>query len=169
MYAYILRPSTIPPAYYSWMVKTARVPHDVLEVNRRNVRALDTGDRVKFRLPPESGSAMARHKEMSGGLPDPILSAEHMLSLASKLGISDARRQNLANLISTRGLPLPICPCELLHADGNHGCVRYNVGLFNKVFWEIARVYGALNLVPVLVFGRRRLVKEPLSVASVGF
>ncbi|KAJ3343274.1 hypothetical protein HDU93_009260 [Gonapodya sp. JEL0774] len=66
MYAYIMRPSTIPPAYYQWMIKTgefayseslalavkpgstmpriilpARVPHELLDLNRRNIRLLD--------------------------------------------------------------------------------------------------------------------------------
>lgn len=166
MFAYIARPTTIPPAYYNWMVRTARVPDDVLEINRRNIRALDTLDRIKFQLPPESATALVRHRAMESGVPDPILSADHMVSLAAKLGASAERVDRLKNLIAQRGLPLPIVPCELLHACGNNGCIHYNCWLFGQVFKEIFRVYGVLNLVPVLVFGSRRLRKEPVAVAK---
>ncbi|KAI9021787.1 hypothetical protein DFJ74DRAFT_670545 [Hyaloraphidium curvatum] len=165
MYAYILRPSTIPPAYYTWMVRTARVPHDVLEVNRRNIRYLDTLDRVKFGLPPESGTAEALHAAISAGAADPIISKDHILAVARGHHSGPTRYAKLAETIEAKGLPLPIVPCELLHAEGEHGCLRYNAGLFNKVFWEIARVYAALNVVPLIVFGSRRLMKEPLKVA----
>lgn len=148
------------------MVKTARVPGPILEINRRNVRALDDLDRVKFGLPPESATARERLRNVVEGVQDPVLNPTNLLEIATKFGANPARVEKLSKSIETSGLPLPIVPCELLHACGNHGCVRHNVWLFNQVFWEISRVYGVLNVVPVLIFGRRRLMKEPLGVAK---
>jgi hypothetical protein len=38
MYAYMLHPTTIPPEYYKFMLKTAVIPHNVLELNRKCAR-----------------------------------------------------------------------------------------------------------------------------------
>ncbi|KAI7852821.1 hypothetical protein BDC45DRAFT_179185 [Circinella umbellata] len=38
LYAYTMQPSTLAPGYYDFMIKTARVPHDLLRLNEKNVR-----------------------------------------------------------------------------------------------------------------------------------
>ncbi|KAI8582245.1 hypothetical protein K450DRAFT_228052 [Umbelopsis ramanniana AG] len=44
LYAYTMQPQTLPPDFYSFMLKAARVPKDLLELNNLNVRGvpLDT-------------------------------------------------------------------------------------------------------------------------------
>lgn len=38
LYAYTMQPHTLDPGYYNFMVKTARVPGDLLKLNAKNVR-----------------------------------------------------------------------------------------------------------------------------------
>ncbi|KAL1930409.1 hypothetical protein VTP01DRAFT_10571 [Rhizomucor pusillus] len=40
LYAYTMQPHTLDPGYYSFMLKTARVPSDILRINEKNVRGL---------------------------------------------------------------------------------------------------------------------------------
>ncbi|KXS09424.1 hypothetical protein M427DRAFT_64158 [Gonapodya prolifera JEL478] len=146
MYAYIMRPTTIPPAYYQWMVKTANVPDALLELNRRNIRLL------------------------SAPLSDPTLTHSHALSVASRFAGSASRMAEVERSLgeyvarATGGsmtYPIPIVPCELLHPqDGN--CVRYDVGLWGKVFVGIFPVYVALNYIPLVLFRTKSLLKHPL-------
>jgi len=40
LYAYTMQPQTLPPDFYSFMLKAARVPKDLLELNNLNVRKM---------------------------------------------------------------------------------------------------------------------------------
>lgn len=40
LYAYTMRPETLPPDFYSFMIKAARCPKGSLEINAKNVRGL---------------------------------------------------------------------------------------------------------------------------------
>ncbi|KAI9491182.1 hypothetical protein BDB00DRAFT_767539 [Zychaea mexicana] len=65
LYAYTMQPATLAPGYYDFMVKTARVPHDLLRLNEKNVRgsALTTHETLhainKFR-PTEQAIKLAQ-------------------------------------------------------------------------------------------------------------
>jgi hypothetical protein len=83
MYAYMMRPETLPPDFYKFMVKAARVPDPVLRLNATNVR--------EGRLDPEYALELvkryngtpyniARTKAMSatpGVLPCSVIHPQH--------------------------------------------------------------------------------------------
>ncbi|KAJ3280352.1 hypothetical protein HK104_000738 [Borealophlyctis nickersoniae] len=135
MYAYIMQPSTIPREYYSWMVKTARMPDPALHLNRTHVRALESNT-----TPPD-------------------LTA--IFDTITKLHGTQAAKDRATADFNTFDGVMPAIPCSVLHPNAE-SCTKYNVALFAKVFWGIAPVYAALNLVPMLLLKAPSVMKSPI-------
>ncbi|KAL5035403.1 hypothetical protein RTP6_003105 [Batrachochytrium dendrobatidis] len=135
MYAFVMHPTSIPRSYYSWMVKTARVPLKTLEFNRENVKNWESSTDLIIPKPVVS-SILAKLKT------DPSVESFMMSYLDSHNGI------------------MPICPCKIFHPS-DLSCTRYCLLLWIKVFWGILPVYGSLNGVPLLLFNTKSFLKTP--------
>ncbi|KAJ3049959.1 hypothetical protein HK097_009066 [Rhizophlyctis rosea] len=137
MYAFVMQPMTIPKEYYSWMIKTARMPANSLSLNRRNVRALESGD----------------------GHPS---AADILRTITENKGTAGAKIRAL-DYFNACGGKMPVMPCSVLHPRERH-CVRYNLALWIKVFATTSPVYAALNFVPMILLKTDVLLKRPLPI-----
>lgn len=126
MYAYIMQPDTIPREYYSWMVKTARMPGPMLDLNRTNYRNRIEG---KVNVDPEG---IVR------------------LITGNREGYKKVQLDRALEYLKKNGNTLPIVPCAVLHPT-DESCLGYNAKLALRVAWGIAPVYAALNFVPMLL------------------
>ncbi|CAO3609883.1 unnamed protein product [Cunninghamella blakesleeana] len=64
MYGYTMQPDTLPPDFYSFMIKAARCPKEALQLNAKNVRGLpispaDALDAIKKYKPTPNAIAVA--------------------------------------------------------------------------------------------------------------
>ncbi|KAI9101856.1 hypothetical protein DFS34DRAFT_611769 [Phlyctochytrium arcticum] len=147
LYAYAMQPETIPPEYYSWMLKTARVPKPILTLNRHNLRAWEASTELARPLAdiPTIKNALLRNRE--GCHPSSLPKA--MSYIAKHAGTA------------------PMIPCSVLH-PGDPSCVSYNSKLIFKVMAGIAPVYAALNFVPMLALKTGKFVKAPKELTIRG-
>ncbi|KAJ3394491.1 ATP-binding cassette, sub-B (MDR TAP), member 8 [Lobulomyces angularis] len=133
MYGYIMAPQTIPREYYSWMIKTAKIPKNVLEYNRDTVRNIKDS------------------KNMN------VLS-ERAISLIKQYG-----KRNTTNAIEIASKNFQVNPnivsCAVLHPT-HSSCTKYNASLSKKVFCDIFPVYASLNIVPLVIFRGKSFVKR---------
>lgn len=136
MYGYTMAPDTIPREYYGWIVKTGRIPHKIIDFNRKHVRALESGNVV------------------------PDLSA--MESLITKFGgtrdVVEKMRNDIGGRLGSE-IPMPIVPCTVIHPH-EMSCITQNVTLALKVFRDIFPVNCSLNIVPLIVFRGQAFVKR---------
>ncbi|KAJ3217970.1 ATP-binding cassette, sub-B (MDR TAP), member 8, partial [Clydaea vesicula] len=136
MYGYIMAPQTIPREYYSWMIKTAKIPKNVLEYNRDTVRNIKDS------------------KNMN------VLS-ERAISLIKQYG-----KRNTTNTIEIASKNFQVNPnivsCAVLHPT-HSSCTKYNASLSKKVFCDIFPVYASLNIVPLVIFRGKSFVKSPVA------
>jgi hypothetical protein len=67
----------------------------------------------------------------------------------------------LKSFVEKYGGRLPFVPCSLLHPHTTH-CTKYCSYVWLKTFVEMFPVYGALNVIPLLVLRTNTFIKEPL-------
>ncbi|KAJ3216115.1 hypothetical protein HDU67_009916 [Dinochytrium kinnereticum] len=142
LYGYSMAPSTIPKEYYSWMIKTARMPAEMLLLNRTNVRSLETTGRGVLDL-DQLSHAIHKHGGMNAWK---SLNATHRY-------IADTNGQ------------IPVLPCSVMHPS-NDSCVSYSSNLFLRVTRMMAPVNATINIVPLLLFKAREVLRSPVSAAS---
>ncbi|KAI8928611.1 hypothetical protein BC831DRAFT_423527 [Entophlyctis helioformis] len=136
LYAYVRHPDTIPPAYYSWMVRTARVPKPIVEFNRANMLAWDThGD---------------THID-----PQKVLDTIAPYHPPAEVG------EGLLAYLARHNSTMPTVPCTMIHPTDAY-CAPYAGKLWLKVFWQILPVYAALNGVPMLLLKTNAFLKNPI-------
>ncbi|KAH6584679.1 hypothetical protein BASA61_007325 [Batrachochytrium salamandrivorans] len=139
MYAYVMHPTTIPKSYYSWMVKTARVPGDILDFHRINVKNWESQT-------------------------DLVVSTSKIDTLLKKFNANKDARPFLMSYLDGHNGTMPTCPCKLLHPS-DILCARYGALLWVKVFWGILPVHGSLNGVPLLLLKTKSFLNNPKSHA----
>ncbi|KAJ3102002.1 hypothetical protein HDU97_000915 [Phlyctochytrium planicorne] len=139
LYGYVMQPNTIPREYYLWMIKTARMPKEMLELNRANVRSIETVGKGILDL-------------------DKVAHAVHKHG-----GINSWRALNATHqYIAQNGGHLPTVPCSVMHPSTD-SCAGYGTSLFFKVVRMMAPVNATLNLVPLVLFKAKEVIKEPIS------
>jgi hypothetical protein len=130
MYAYTMYPDTIPKEYYNWIIVHGRVPKALVEMNRENTLLRKTWD------------------------------------ITNSLKILDQHNpptlQNRTKFIEYFGKfngQLPQIPCSALHAKSN-SCVGYCSSVFWKTYLDMIPVYGALNIIPLVVLRTRQFLEQ---------
>lgn len=134
MYAFILRPSTIPRSYYWWMVQASGAHPAVLDANRKLVRS--------------------QGRWLEGDAYDLVRLCQSLG--ASGEAVADCRRT--IEQCPVNGLAIP---CSLIHCR-DIGCVRNNSMLFMRVVWKMIPVNLALNVVPQALLKFSSFSKQPL-------
>jgi hypothetical protein len=142
MYAYAMRPESLDPDFYKFMIQAARVPKDVLEFNRERMRSAE--------------------RVVGQGAINVPWDKERALALFTKHKGLASRVQEMLHSLDPRRMSIP---CTLLHADIS-SCTGNSVERWYKVFKTILPVYAALNIVPMLVFKLAKLYRAPATTLT---
>ncbi|TFY76234.1 hypothetical protein EWM64_g7778 [Hericium alpestre] len=134
LYGFLLRPDTLPRSYVTWINKAGKIPVEGVNMNRDLVR---TG---QFKLS----------------------------DVANLLERDDIAPGNATELLMHQALasaPQPIWPsrygpCAAVH-PAEDSCLAVPPLRFLSVFKWMVPVYGALHLIPMLLFKRKDFAKEP--------
>ncbi|KAJ3106102.1 hypothetical protein HDU96_008324 [Phlyctochytrium bullatum] len=141
LYAYAMAPTTIPKEYYNWMVRIAQMPREMLELNRLNVRSLESTGR---------------------GLVDPTALAT---AIHAHGGAQAWKSLNAAHQFASRhGGHYPALPCSVLHPT-TESCTAYTLSLGASVLGAMVPVNAALNVVPLVVFKPKEVLAAPVAAA----
>jgi hypothetical protein len=141
MYAYTMRPDTIPHACnhwiyldYNWIVKYGRIPKTLVEMNRENTNANQAG--IKF-----------------GKL-------DALKDYYNKIPPTAVNRQRFEAYLQDHGGDyLPHLPCSVLHSKTD-SCIGYCWSVWWKTFVDMIPVYFSLNAVPLVAFKYRSVREE---------
>ncbi|KAJ3379575.1 hypothetical protein HDU92_006610 [Lobulomyces angularis] len=142
MYAYIMQPNTIPKEYYSWIVKMGQVPKETLQLNRDNVRSLETS-----------------HFKTDAKLK--LTTAVNLIKKFSNQNVkSEAAIQTTKEIFNTKNY-FPVIPCSVLHPS-EESCLNHNKSLFINMLKNMLPIYISLNIIPMIVFRGRSFVNNPV-------
>lgn len=132
LYAYAMRPETIPRDYYKWMVKIAQVPKSILELHRGHSK---------------SGSN--------------AIDKEKWLSTLTNLRATPHNLTKFDTYLKANGGEVPGFPCELFHPRSDD-CTSHNVSLWMQVFKDMSPIYASLSLVPLIFLNPLSLIRNPV-------
>lgn len=137
MYAFMLRPSTIPKSYYSWTLNISNSHVTVLDANRKLAR---------------SGGRWAN-------IYDNIYD---LVSLCGAVGGSSKAISHCKAYIDScqETNSRVVVPCSLVHCR-DINCLRYNLWLFARVVCKMLPVNLAINLAPQMLLKFGAFLKEP--------
>ncbi|KAG5651486.1 hypothetical protein H0H81_008486 [Sphagnurus paluster] len=137
LYAFLLRPDTLPRSYSSWIGQAAKVPAECVRMNYGLVRegTFDVADLDRI---------TARADITSSNFTE-------LLGLRSRL-LSPADPSALS-------LP-PYAPCAAVH-PALTSCSSVPLDRFFDVFKWMLPIYGALHFVPAVLFKRTAFVQDP--------
>lgn len=144
MYAYVMRPDTLPPAYWKFIVDTGPIPIPVLKAAQMNNRGLPIDLQVLKgvyeKLAPKGS------KPLEG--------------ILSKLA-TDAYGPNASPLLP------PLLPCSILHAH-NPSCSHQWFETFLNGAKRSLPIYLSLTFVPMFVLRFWLLIKHPFDQIQKG-
>jgi len=138
MYAFLLRPDSIPPAYNNWIQQASRVQRPTISVNRGLVREgrfnpADLQDLVDWkRSTPSNRSSMQER----------LYRAQELDQFGARYG-----------------------PCYLIHPWIDN-CRNVPIDRFLSVFQWMLPIYGALHFIPMLLFKRKEVAHNPTTMLS---
>ncbi|KZV64565.1 hypothetical protein PENSPDRAFT_162497 [Peniophora sp. CONT] len=135
MYGYLLRPETLPRSYIKWIDTASRLPPETVAMNR------DLALTGKFNL-----------KDLETILETPYIAPRNATELAVK------------HMLGSANPPIwgyPNAPCLASH-PGVENCTDVPMDRFVSVFKWMFPIYGALHLLPTLIFKPKAAVKTPL-------
>ncbi|KAI0941143.1 hypothetical protein AcV7_002787 [Taiwanofungus camphoratus] len=137
MYAWFLRPDTLPRSYDNWITSASRLHRETLSIQRDLVR-------------------------------DGVFKISDMEALLARKETTPANRTTLLARIAAASLPPPertygphFVPCAALHPWFDSCTVTQVDRLFSVFRWMLP-IYGALHVIPMLLFRRQRVLKDPL-------
>ncbi|PCH40706.1 hypothetical protein WOLCODRAFT_24216 [Wolfiporia cocos MD-104 SS10] len=136
MYAWFLRPETLPRSYDTWIATASKCHRETVRIQR------DMCQKGTFRI-------------------------ADMQSLANKKDTTPANKADMLARIARASLPLPdqafgppFVPCSALH-PWLDSCTLTQLDRFVAVVRWMLPIYGALHLIPMLLFRRDRVLREP--------
>jgi len=136
MYAFLMRPDTIPPSYSSWIQNASKVLPDTVRMNKTLVR-------------------------------DGNFDFADVQSLISNRRTTPQNRavllERLQTALSTGDYGNHFVPCEGTHPWINY-CRNVPLDRFVSVFRWMFPIYGALHLVPAILFKRKVFWQDPWKV-----
>jgi hypothetical protein len=137
MFAWLLSPETIPREYANWIQGVSGVPPTAVSANRTAVR-------------------------------NNLITAAPIQRALATPGVTPRNTAILENMlmkVNTSWKPDYHIPCALLHPWVD-SCIMCNTGRFFTRFRTMLPVYGALHLIPMLVFRRHQVMKTPLKMLT---
>ncbi|KAG2013120.1 integral membrane protein [Coprinopsis cinerea AmutBmut pab1-1] len=168
VYAFLLRPETLPRSYSNWMSQASKVPMEGVRINREMVRDhtfnfADVDKLLKSRdVTPSNMTALKAFKERFLTLPSFPPDVSPYLTLPS-LGPADPSDP------SSWYFPY-YGPCSAVHPAVSH-CSSVPLDRFFAVFKWMLPIYGALHFVPAVLFKWEGFMRDPGKVlvrAGVG-
>ncbi|OSC97978.1 hypothetical protein PYCCODRAFT_1418695 [Trametes coccinea BRFM310] len=136
MYAFLMRPDTLDPAYNRWIQVAAKVPPEAVAMNRTLVR-----------------EGVFDPEEMERLLKYPDITPSNYAYLTDRIA-----KARLPAPLRTYGPHM--VPCEAVHPDLD-SCVA----VVGTHFWEVFRwmlpIYGALHFIPAMLFRRKTFWQRP--------
>ncbi|KAH9971376.1 hypothetical protein BGW80DRAFT_1322127 [Lactifluus volemus] len=127
MYAFFMRPDTLPKSYNGWVNTAGQISKEAVSINRDMVRTRTF---------------------------NPV-------DLERILSRSDLHPANIDALKVWRSMHPPYGPCAASHPH-IASCVYSPIDRFFTVFRWILPIYGALHVVPMLLFKRKAVVRTPI-------
>ncbi|KLO05067.1 hypothetical protein SCHPADRAFT_839794, partial [Schizopora paradoxa] len=133
MYAFLLRPDTIPQSYNAWIQTASRVPLQSVIIHRSLFR---------------------------NGVFDPANLQTVMNRKTTTAANATKLFERLSLAATTGDYGGPFVPCDAVH-PWMDSCVLAPVDRFASVFRWMFPIYGALHLVPAVMFKRKTFFEKP--------
>ncbi|KAH9482253.1 hypothetical protein JR316_0004351 [Psilocybe cubensis] len=140
VYAFLLRPDTLPRSYRSWMSQASKVPAECVRMNHDMVRegVFDLKDLEQLiRRPDITAANKADLLSLRTRFLNPLLSADGAVDYFPRYG-----------------------PCSAVH-PALSSCSSVPVDRFFAVFKWMLPIYGALHFFPAVLFKRKSFVQDP--------
>ncbi|KAI1795063.1 hypothetical protein LXA43DRAFT_939525 [Ganoderma leucocontextum] len=136
MYAFLMRPETLPPSYNRWIQVASKVTEDGVRVNKTLVREgwfdpLDLERLLSHKHITRKNYALLSDRIAKARLPDGLR------SYGNHFG-----------------------PCAAVHPDID-SCFTVQVAHFGEVFRWMLPIYGALHFIPMMLFRRDKFMRNP--------
>lgn len=182
MYAYVMRPSTLPSSYHSFIVRTGPIDRAVLALvraaNRSNSGSLSSNGR--------SASSTVDIQELMNYMRSNNIDITDIVqtdALGGKIAKNDSGDLGLAGIFVESLLGRgeshlsPGCkvhkdcrgdrnynylgvPCQILHPQSVF-CSLNNVRVFSKAFRQSLPFYVSIYAIPSIIFNKRRVLQHP--------
>ncbi|TFK61036.1 hypothetical protein BDN72DRAFT_485408 [Pluteus cervinus] len=145
MYGFLLRPDTLPRSYSTWIGQAGKIPPECVRMNMSMVRdqSFEIADLDRVVSFPET-------------------TAENRVNLLSLKSLF-LNRSLEANPIPDPAYFPPYAPCSAIHPALTN-CTTVPLDRFVAVFKWMLPIYGALHLVPAILFKRAAFLKDPKKV-----
>ncbi|KAH9939247.1 uncharacterized protein BXZ73DRAFT_99450 [Epithele typhae] len=139
LYAFLMRPDTLSPAYNRWVQAASKVPAESIKVNMDLVRdgkfdPIDMERIIALKRTTENNRLILSERVAKATLPEAL-----------------------------RDYGLHYGPCAAVHPECD-SCLVVQVAHFWEVFRWMLPIYGALHLIPLVLFRRKKFAKEPLQM-----
>ncbi|TCD68617.1 hypothetical protein EIP91_010272 [Steccherinum ochraceum] len=135
LYSFLIRPDTLPPAYVNWMSHACKVHPSAVSVNR------DLVTEGHFKIPDLD--YIINRKDIAPGNLTELL-----------------ERKRLAQL-PTPDFGTLVGPCATIHPR-IESCTYVQLERFFVVVRWMLPIYGALTVIPMLLFKRKAVMREPV-------
>ncbi|KAI0722482.1 hypothetical protein C8Q76DRAFT_615216 [Earliella scabrosa] len=136
MYGFLLRPETLPPSYNRWIQVASKVPEEAVRINNCLVR--------DGYFDPQDMERVMKYKNIT---------PKHYATLVDR--VAKARLPE-----DLRSFGHRFVPCAVVHPDID-SCVTVQIAHFWEVFRWMLPIYGALHFIPMMLFRRDKLMKDP--------
>nr|VWP01858.1 N/A [Ganoderma boninense] len=136
MYAFLMRPDTLPPSYNRWIQVASKVPEEAVRVNKTLVR-----------------EGWFKPSDLERVLDYQCITTANHAILADR--VAKARLPE-----GLRSYGNPVVPCSAVHPDID-SCFAVQVLHFWEVFRWMLPIYGALHFIPMMLFRRDKLMRKP--------
>ncbi|RDX55387.1 hypothetical protein OH76DRAFT_1396775 [Lentinus brumalis] len=137
MYAFLMRPETLPPSYNRWIQVASKVPEEAVRMCKTLVR--------EGRFDPADMERVLRYKGITRG------NAAILAERAAKARLPEGLRSYGHHVV----------PCAAVHPDID-SCVMVQIVHFWEVFRWMLPIYGALHFIPMMLFRRQKFMKNPM-------
>lgn len=138
MYAFLMRPDTLPRSYTNWIGQAAKVPAECIKMNIKLVRE-HTFDVAHL---------------------DKILNRSD-ITPSNTTELLSVRNHFLSPSTSEPGFYFPFyAPCAAVH-PALSSCTSVPLDRFFAVFKWMLPIYGALHFVPAVLFKRQAFTRDP--------
>ncbi|CCL99910.1 uncharacterized protein FIBRA_01935 [Fibroporia radiculosa] len=137
MYAWFFRPETLPRSYDTWIASASKVHLETLAIHRDLVR-------------------------------DGVFKVQDMQKLLATDSVTPLARADMLSRVALASAPPPeqyfgppFVPCSALHPWFD-SCTLTQLDRLVSVFRWMLPIYGALHFIPMLLFRRQRVFRDPL-------
>ncbi|KAF8626730.1 hypothetical protein AX17_006496 [Amanita inopinata Kibby_2008] len=145
MYAFLLRPDTLPRSYRSWLSQAAKVPPQCVRINHGLVRenTFDIRDVDQLRARPDTTAANLVNLE----------AFQELFFPSSSTSIPT----------DTSTYYPKYAPCSTVHPTVT-SCSAVPLDRFFDVFKWMLPIYSALHFVPAILFKQQAFIRDPAKV-----